>query len=278
MANRQTKADPRQIEERRRQLMAELAELDDVEASQSGGQRRPARGASAPKKLMAFRQTTGGHSGPDYDVDPSPETGRRPSRFYGPGETVYSEIDLVKRCGPQKFEYLDRQGVRGGRDDSDDNKYVEGTTLPGDPSEDQMRAGSHFPHGQVSTGYQEAVSGDGPGPVRSGPLSDATREQMDEVPVGQAEPTPPDENQQTAQARGAQHPANLPAKNAAEARQSGQPPTQQRSGAKKSPPGNLDEMTVRELQEHADAEGIDLKGVRTKDEIMKAVKAHHGVK
>lgn len=92
---------------------------------------------SKDKQVQQFKLLVGHHVGPDMDVEED-DNGRRPSKTYGPGDVIRSEVDLVAKLGADKFQLI---GTEAG---------APGTMLP---------TQSKAPQGQVGTGFQVAEGG-----------------------------------------------------------------------------------------------------------------------
>jgi hypothetical protein len=185
---------------------------------------------------------------------------------YTAGQVVESDVDLVEKHGAQKFERVG--GESGG--------FKSGTGNPtaGDPTPDNvLHSAATFPHGQVSTGFQQ-TSGVNPATgVNSGPLNEErARETLGEEDKGQAELPQGQKTQSQTPTAPAQAPTQQAGKQAIQGEQF--PAVQGQSPAKSEREyhGQLERLSVRELQSHAEEQEIDLKGASRKDEILKAIK------
>lgn len=163
---------------------------------------------------------------------------------YNAGDVVESDVDLVEKFGATKFKLIG--GGEGGL------KSGTGNPTPGDPTpENVIHNPSLGASGQVQTGFQ-STSGSSPSGIQSGGApEEVVRETLGQENKGQA---------------------NVPA---------AQQPAQQFPTLKGQPPPKsereyhaaLERLSVRDLQEHAAEEEIDLKGATRKEEIIKAIKA-----
>jgi hypothetical protein len=155
---------------------------------------------------------------------------RAPSRFYRPGEIVETDLDLVARFGPEKFQ------------------LISGT--PKDTKKVVPRPGEDMRFPPVKEADPEGGGPAGQLPHQQPyprPIVPSTREEeLDESERGAVE---------------AQD----------EQKKAGQRAQQQKDKKSKDDP-DFDTMTLKQLQEYAEEEEIDLKGARTKDEVLKAVK------
>jgi hypothetical protein len=113
------------------------------------------------KPLMKFRHLAGLHIQEDFSADPvvtkdqnGNDVHTYPTRTYKAGETVYHHGDLVDKFGQEKFVLLgESEAVRAARG--------AGSHTHGDPTPELLRtAPTEAPHGQVSTGYPQAVTHD----------------------------------------------------------------------------------------------------------------------
>jgi hypothetical protein len=170
--------------------------------------------------VEAYRLLAGQHIGFDYTQEPlkDPETGeetdRYPPKTFGVNEIVYSEGDLVKRFGPEKFAYVarptqqqrkaedemaeiretrrkmkerkqqrlqERKGEASGMGAADDEEDPGmRSRTPGDPAPESITGNPSFaPGGQVSEGFQASTSLPD-GRTVAGPHPDYTPEE----PVG----------------------------------------------------------------------------------------------
>lgn len=155
------------------------------------------------------------------------------------GDVVDSDVDLVEKFGATKFEQVsgDKKGLKSGT----------GNPTPGDPTpENVIHNPSLGASGQVQTGFQ-ASSGTSSTNVQSGGAS----EEVIRETLGQ-------EDKFAGQKPHPQFPALK-----------GQPPPK----TEKEYHAGLERLSVKDLQEHAAEEEIDLKGANRKEEIIKAIKA-----
>jgi hypothetical protein len=244
--------------------------------------KQPARGQQQEPQVGRYRLVAGQHIQADPDWEPdeyavkqAEATGiapRAPSRTYNAGDVVESESDLVAKFGANKFQYL---GGKGRKDDLGPEGHTmyqqgaKGPRLPGDPAEElEETSTSHAPHGQVSTGKQSATST--AQSTTSGPMGPTDEEGN---PVDSKDKV---QGQHTVKAGG---PATIQHEGQASASHQGgqQQPSQSkqvaRAPSKEQYHQQLDKMSVSELRKHADEEEIDLKGARTREEMLKAIKA-----
>lgn len=154
------------------------------------------------------------------------------------GDKVESDTDLVEKFGATKFELVSgKGGLKSGT----------GNPTPGDPTpENVIHNPSLGASGQVQTGFQ-ATSGTSTSNVQSGGAS----EEVIRETLGQ-------EDKFAGQKPHPQFPALK-----------GQPPPK----TEKEYHAGLERLSVKDLQEHAAEEEIDLKGANRKEEIIKAIKA-----
>jgi hypothetical protein len=163
---------------------------------------------------------------------------RYPAKTYSKGEEFDSPIDLVKRFGPEKFEYVDsprkRKGSPGLSGENEEVVEASEKTLE-DFSE---RGQTHAPHGQVSTGFQ-ATSGGTPGPLSPEKAHLVpSDEQVESLTVGEPK------------------------------RQSGLKEQKGAKTQKEFAREDLKKMPKKELEELAAENEIDIEGAHTKDEII----------
>lgn len=199
----------------------------------------------AKYRLLAGQHVQADKSKPLHGPDGKP-TGRFERRTFKAGDVVESDTDLVAKCGPQHFGYVDAEG-KDARIADLERQLAEAKAAaragrqPGDPTPDNQATGpAVFPGGQVSTGFQGTS-----GPKGSGPLH------PDDFERGGANSPPPDAGK-------------------AEPKKAAPP----RAAAKPAGPSDddLEGMSVDELHAHAAAEEVELHGARTKADIVKAIK------
>lgn len=199
-----------------------------------------------------YQVLLGQHIGPDYSQQPRKtrdalgnETERYPSKTYQPGETVDSDLDLVARFGEQKFRHV-----------GESSRQPRGSVTPATPAEDQ-RART-FPGGQVLEGFQRTTSAPDGRPV-SGLLDPQQHAELqekhaariaDDYEAAAPKQTPAQGQQRPAQAQQQQRPAQ----------------------AQRLTDEQLHSMTVKDLQDHAAAEEIDLKGATRKEDMIRAIR------
>lgn len=258
--------------------------------------------------VMRYRLLAGAHVGPDLRVEPQPvyntATGepiinprtrepvmRRPSRQWVAGDIVEAEVnrpeqDLVYLCGANKFMLLGdaREGMR-------QTVMRERDMLRTDPPAQVLdRFPAKAPHGQVSSGYQEAAPGIHPedrqfreeSGVRSGGLSDKGREMMrqardesgQEVDQTAEEANKESADQHSPQGQDTPPDIHLERQNAPSHSGPGEEPApaQEQPRVKRQLPNNLNTMSARELREYAGSEKIDLKGATSRDEMIKSIR------
>lgn len=221
--------------------------------------------------VKRFRLLAGSHVGPDYSQEPvkrkdpatGEETSKLPSKRYRAGEVVEAETDLVAKHGASKFQLLGesrRQGLM--RTDK------MGNPTPGDPTPlNQQNTAAVAPHGQVSTGFQQAINTEGPvkgAPVTGEDLDKVMEQHEEEAQRGMekrskeqvADPNNPDQSVQAAHEEG-----DLD-EDEGKMREAGE-------GEGKE---DLESMTVAELKEIASEEEVELHGASRKDDIVKAIR------
>lgn len=278
----------------------------------------PGMRGDKPKPLMRFRLLASKHIGPDpaaeEEIVYSPISGepigvRYPSREWTAGQIVESYTDLVDKHGANKFQRLsdsemrtedereERRSMRAearrlkeeGADTTEEpGHYADPVTqeLISDPAQIHQRAGvAKAPHGQISTGHQEAVQPTENNPARGGPLSPEGRKTMERA--GHKMPhDPTDEGQGNDPLKSTQADSdedgdgNTPSHGGPGTVQSAASP-QKKEGEvklqrpKTKPPANLDAMSLAEMKKHAQREEIDLGDAKTRDEVVKAIRQHH---
>ncbi len=216
--------------------------------------------------MAQYRLVAGLHIQADHEWKPTEQEktlaerqGRllkAPSRTYSPGDVVESDEDLVVKFGQSKFQYVQSPGMRSagkptkasGADKLKQHQQENHTE--GDPSVEQIMAGSKAPDGQIGTGIPEAINT--AGPAKEGPISDKGAETL-------GQKTPPAKPQQ------GDKPQQTPAHTT--------PPA-----TTKTPlPNNFNTMSVNEMREWANDEEIEIPAnAKTRDEVMKAVRKGAG--
>jgi hypothetical protein len=210
-------------------------------------------------KLLAGQHVQADKSKPLLHPDGKP-TGFYERATFNAGQIVESDRDLVADHGNQKFELI------GGDEAAAHDRIAQleaelatvraqqaGDTTPGDPTPRNLTGSpSVAPGGQVSTGYQQTSGGREVGVPHSGPVSPEMAAQM--------------QGRQTGQQTGQQ-----PPKPGQQATPKGAPPSPHKGRA----PEQLENMTVKELHDYAASEEIELHGAKTRDELLKAIKAAH---
>jgi hypothetical protein len=173
------------------------------------------------------------------------------------GQIVESDVDLVEKHGAQKFE-------RVGGGDEGGLKSGTGNPTAGDPTPDNvLHSTATFPHGQVSTGFQQTSGVNPTTGVNSGPLEEGkARETLGQEGKGQAELPQGQKTQSQGTAASTATPGQFPSVQ-------GQTPTRN----EREYHGQLERLSVRELQAHAEEQEIDLKGASRKEDILKAIKS-----
>lgn len=172
------------------------------------------------KPCRYFKLLVGIHIGPDYTQEPDEQTGRYPSKTYHAGQTVPDPGDLRKLHGDQKFQEVGGSNL---------------LQTPGDVTDQSEEENpATFPHGQVSTGFQEATSTQvgQPAQVPQGPPSHVAEQgtEHDEAAREEPEPAPAEEV-------------------------------------------NLDDMNMRQLRQHAEERGVDLHGAKSRAEIVERIQS-----
>lgn len=219
------------------------------------------------KARFEHRLLTGVHVGPDYDqpviqtADGKPrKDGKRPSRSYQQGETVWDNKNLVVLHGAEKFSLTRDHGPRadsrpkelratvaapgpGGIGNPVLSTTAGDNPVPGDPT--LAHAPASFPGGQVSTGKQETTSLPD-GRTVSGPAT-PTEEEAQEAA-------------DNAENLGTETYAGESAEDADE------------TEAEKADAKALEEMSAAELRQFAEEEEIQLHGARSKEDMIKTIK------
>jgi hypothetical protein len=199
-------------------------------------------GGGEVPELAAYRLLVGVHEDRDYDAAPqllpdgSPNpTWRRPAKTYTAPATVWSATDLVKTFGAQKFQYAGRKTPR--------------PQTPSEPSERMMEESpSVAPHGQVSTGHPKA----GGRPLDQ----EAIEEGYEDVEAPGNEDTAGEEDEGDEKDEGEG--------------QEGDTDDQDQEKADKHQ-ADMESKTVDELRTYAQRRGVDIRGARTKGEILEKI-------
>lgn len=195
------------------------------------------------------------------DPDGKPHT-------YNPGDIVESDTDLINKLGAERFILV--SGEEG----------------------DRFPSQNAAPQGQVSEGFQVTSGREkeaGPAaPIRAETARDAAR-----LAAGQPEAEreardrtqgiaqeiekkegnqPTGEGQQATSQQATHQPTHQPGQRqptqGSSSQEKGRSPTEQ-----KEYHAQLDRMTIQQLKAHAEEEEIDLKGAKTRDEMLKALKS-----
>jgi hypothetical protein len=269
----QHQEDMRQQEERR-------------ERQSRASRERNAKPLTTDKPVMRFRLLAGAHIGADLREEPqvrynnatgepilNPRTKepivRHPSKQYVAGDVVEADHDLVEKCGANKFMLL------GDARESGDRRTImrQEEFHRNDPAAAVMeRDPAKAPHGQVSTGYQEAMptlqEGQEQTGVQSGGLSEKGRELMRQAHDENSPAPDPQVNRTTAEE--GQPSQNVPSHGGPGGEAQAEEPQQERK--KVTLPGNVNTMSVRELRDFSAKNEIDLKGATTRDDILRHVR------
>jgi hypothetical protein len=209
------------------------------------------------------------------------------TKVYNAGQVVSSEADLCATF-VNKFERMpeERQGRRSRRGAEEGGGADEGSPSPLVASGPQPRTTvptpqplnpAAFPGGQVSSGYQQAVSSPGAYDTPSCPVEPGVQPAF-AGPSGTKEGGSPRMSQAELAKQGGGNKGALPVKSPG-----GPVKPAQASGEEGEGSGGakgaaytreeLEEMTVADLKELAEEEEVDLAGATRKDEIIDAILA-----
>lgn len=208
------------------------------------------------KELMEFKLLAGVHVQDDLTQEPqevrNPTTGevkqKYPERTYKVGETIVSETDLAAKHGSTKFMKLGSGKRRTG---------------PGNPGNNPVGPSVGAPGGQVIQGFQETTSGPD-GTMVSGP----EREDVAPMTTAKAHET---HNTKADADEWRENEENVKSSKSDKADKSED--VEQTLEDKYGP---LEECSVTDLQAIASEEGVDVKGLRKKEDLVKAIKASKG--
>jgi hypothetical protein len=187
---------------------------------------------------------------------------------YTPGQKITSDIDLVKRFGPQMFRRLDQEETE------EDKAARHDPTIP---AEGQVAAA---PAGQVSTGHQFTTTTPDGTPV-SGPVKEDITQRATEQESAQ-QLSHERRSQQQGQAADYQPPKGRIEKStegqetAAEEEDTEEDQEPQEAGRKVPAPAqaDLNSMSNAQLMAHAAKVGVDLKGAKKREDIIRLLKNH----